>query len=234
MFFKTLLQIPTTLTDTAAAAADATAAMPTEETLSVFDLALKGGVIMIPIGILSIVAIYIFIERFLTLRKANQEDKFFMKNIKDYVSNGNIDAARRLCQQTETPIARMLEKGNMRIGRPLKDIETAVENIGKLEVYKLERNLSSMATIAGAAPMLGFLGTVTGMIGAFFEMSKAGNNIEPGILAGGIYEAMVTTVAGLVVGIMAYVAYNYLASEIQKVIYKLEARAVDFLDLLQE
>lgn len=209
-------------------------AQPTEEKLNLIELLFKGGLFMIPLVLLSIMAVYIFVERYTTIKKARKEDSQFMNLIKDFVASGNIHSAQDLCNKTDHPLARMMGKGVMRIGRPLKDIETAVENVGKIEVGKLEKNLGTLATIAGAAPMIGFLGTVTGMIRAFYNMSKAGNNIDPGLLSGGIYEAMVTTAAGLVVGIIAYIGYNLLVSMIDKVVHNLEARTVEFLDLLQE
>lgn len=202
--------------------------------LSLLELMLKGGPVMIPIAILSIVAIYIFIERYMAIRKAAREEKNFMNQIRDFVYSGNIDAAKSLCRNTDSPIARMIDKGLSRIGKSLRDIGTSVENVGKLEIYSLEKNLATMATIAGAAPMIGFLGTVTGMIRAFYNMSKAGNNIDVGILSGGIYEAMVTTMAGLAVGIVAYLGYNILVAMVEKVVYKMEARSLEFIDLLQE
>jgi biopolymer transport protein ExbB len=209
-------------------------AQPTEEKLNLIELVFKGGFFMVPLVVLSVMAVYIFVERYLTIKKARKEDSQFMNLIKDFVASGNIHSAQDLCNKTDHPLARMMSKGVMRIGRPLKDIETAVENVGKIEVGKLEKNLGTLATIAGAAPMIGFLGTVTGMIRAFYNMSKAGNNIDPGLLSGGIYEAMVTTAAGLVVGIIAYIGYNLLVSMIDKVVHNLEARSVEFLDLLQE
>lgn len=230
-----LLQI--TQNGDAAATADSTSALlntPTEQQLDYIELVLKGGVIMIPIAILLIIGLYLTIERWLTIRKANKLDPSFMANIKDMVSSGNIAGAKNLCQRTSTPIARMLEKGISRIGKPMKNIEVAIENVGKLEIYKLEKGLATLATIAGAAPMIGFLGTVTGMITAFFDMASSGNNVEIDTLAGGIYEALVTTVAGLVVGIIAYIAYNLLTASIERVIHKMEGAAVEFLDLLQE
>lgn len=217
------------------AATDTTSALPpVEEQLDYIELVLKGGIIMIPIAILLIIGLYLTIERWLTIRKARKLDSHFMANIKDMVSSGNIAGAKNLCQRTSTPIARMLEKGISRIGKPMKNIEVAIENVGKLEIYKLEKGLPTLATIAGAAPMIGFLGTVTGMITAFFDMAKSGNNVEIDTLAGGIYEALVTTVAGLIVGIIAYIAYNLLTAAIERVIHKMEGAAVEFLDLLQE
>lgn len=224
-----ILQITSAVTDTTAAAA-----LPTQETLSLWDLALKGGPIMIPIAICSIIAVYIIFERYFAIRKSSKDDPNFMNNIRDFISNGNIDAARSLCRNTESPIARMIEKGVSRIGKPLSDIEKAVENIGNIEVVKMEKGLSLLATVAGAAPMLGFLGTVTGMIKAFYNMSKAGKTIDISLLSGGMYEAMVTTVAGLIVGIFALVAYNLLAAMVETVVFKMETTSIEFMDLLQE
>lgn len=204
------------------------------EPLSMLDLAMKGGPIMIPIAVLSVAAVYLFVERFIAINRAGKEDKDFMNNIRDFIHDGKIDAATALCKSDKSPVARMVEKGIRRLGKPLNDIQTAVENVGKLEVYKLEENLAAIATIAGAAPMLGFLGTVSGMINAFYQMSTAGNNIQVSMLAGGIYEAMVTTVAGLFVGIIAFVAYNLLVTRLNKVVNKLEARTIEFLDVLNE
>lgn len=218
-----------------AAVADSTSAVPvTEQQLNYIELVLKGGIIMIPIAVLLIIGLYLTIERWLTIRKASKLDPSFMANVKDMVASGNIAGAKNLCQRTSTPVARMIEKGISRIGKPMKNIEVAIENVGKLEIYKLEKGLPTLATISGAAPMIGFLGTVTGMITAFFDMAKSGNNVEIDTLAGGIYEALVTTVAGLIVGIIAYIAYNLLTAAIERVIHKMEGAAVEFLDLLQE
>jgi biopolymer transport protein ExbB len=224
-----ILQITSATTDSLAAAPIAT-----EETLSLLDLALKGGPIMVPIAICSIIAVYIIVERYFAIRKSSKDDPNFMNNIRDFISNGNIDAARSLCRNTDSPIARMIEKGIARIGKPLNDIEKAIENIGNIEVVKMEKGLSLLATVAGAAPMLGFLGTVTGMIKAFYNMSKAGKSIDISLLSGGMYEAMVTTVAGLIVGIFALVAYNLLSAMVQKVVFKMENSSIEFMDLLQE
>lgn len=210
------------------------AAQVTEKKLDYLELTIKGGWVMIPLAIFSLGAIYLFVERWLTIRKAGKIDPNFMANIKDMVSNGNIDGAKKLCQRNETPIARMIEKGISRIGKPLKNIEVAIENVGKLEIGKLERGLPILATISGAAPMIGFLGTVTGMIKAFFNMAASGNNIDIGLLSGGIYEAMVTTVGGLIVGIFAFIAYNTLTAKMEKVVYDMEASAIEFIDLLNE
>ncbi len=214
--------------------ADATQDMPTEETLNFISLAFKGGVVMIPLFILSVIAIYIFIERYMAISKASKEDPNFMNNIRDFIHEGRIDSAKALCRNNQSPLARMIAKGITRIGRPLNDINAAIENVGKLEVSKLEKNIAFLSTVAGAAPMLGFLGTVMGMVRAFYNMSMAGNNIDISLLAGGIYEAMITTIGGLVVGIIGYICYNILVSRIEKVIFMLEARATEFMDLLHE
>jgi biopolymer transport protein ExbB len=205
-----------------------------DETLSLFELALKGGPVMIPVLICSIIAVYIIVERYFAIKKSSKDDPNFMNNIRDFISNGNIEAARALCKNTISPISRMIEKGITRIGKPLSDIEKAIENVGNIEVVKLEKGLSLLATVAGAAPMLGFLGTVSGMIRAFYNMSKAGEQVELSVLSGGMYEAMVTTVAGLIVGIFAQVGYNLLSAMVQKVVYKMENSSIEFLDLLHE
>ncbi len=207
---------------------------PSQMTLSVYDLAIKGGWIMIVLTVLSLMAVYIFIERYMTIKKASEEDKHFMNNIRDFMHGGRLDSALSLCRNNESPIARMIEKGLNRIGRPLNDINAAIENIGKLEVARLEKNIAILATISGVAPMLGFLGTVIGMIIAFYDMSMAGNNIDIQILSSGIYQAMVTTVGGLIVGIVAYVMYNTLVARIEKLVFILEARSTEFMDLLHE
>ena len=189
---------------------------------------------MLPIVILSIVAVYIFVERYLAIKKASQTDVNFMNKIKDYIHDDKLDSALALCQSTNSPVSRMIEKGLQRIGRPLNDINTAIENVGNLEISKLEKSLPTLATVAGAAPMIGFLGTVMGMIRAFYDMANAGNNIDVALLSNGIYTAMVTTVAGLMVGIVAYLAYNILVAKIEKVIFQLEANTTEFMDLLYE
>jgi biopolymer transport protein ExbB len=206
----------------------------TEITLSFYELALKGGWIMAILGLLSIIAVYIFIERFLAIKRSSKEDKNFMNNIRDFIHNGRVDSALALCKNNNSPIARMIGKGLLRIGRPLNDINAAIENVGKLEVSRLEKNIAGLATIAGAAPMLGFLGTVIGMIIAFYDMSMAGNNIDISLLSRGIYQAMITTVGGLIVGVIAYVCYNILVARIEKLVYLLEARSTEFMDLLHE
>ncbi|MFM1875201.1 MAG: hypothetical protein RL266_938 [Bacteroidota bacterium] len=209
-----------------------------EKTLSILELMTSGGLggqlIMLSLLVLSIVAIYIFIERFLTIRKAGEEDAAFMSALKDSITKGDLATAKAICIKTDSPVSRMLEKGIARIGRPLGDISAAVENVGKLETYKLEKNLATLATISGAAPMIGFLGTVIGMILAFHEMAMAGGQVNVEMLAGGIYTAMTTTVAGLVVGILAYLGYNSLVAKVEAVVFKMEARSTEFIDLLHE
>ena len=205
-----------------------------EMKLSVFDLATKGGWLMIVLLILSIMAIYIFGSKWWMIRKAGKIDKNFMNDIHDFIHDGKIKSAIELCQKYDSPVARLVEKGIGRIGRPLQDIQTAVENMGNVEVARLEKGLPMLATIAGGAPMIGFLGTVTGMIQAFFRMSTAGNNIDITLLSGGIYEAMVTTVGGLFVGIIAYFGYNFLTSQISNLVFKMESTTIEFIDMLHE
>ena len=206
----------------------------TEMKLSLIDMASKGGWLMIVLLILSIIAIYIFGNKYWLIRKAGKMDKNFMNEIHDLIHDGKINSAIELCRQYDSPIARLVEKGIERIGRPLHDIQAAVENMGNVEVARLEKNLPMLATIAGGAPMIGFLGTVTGMIEAFFRMSTAGNNIDITLLSGGIYEAMVTTVGGLFVGIIAYFGYNFLTSQISNLVFKMENTTIEFIDMLHE
>jgi biopolymer transport protein ExbB len=205
-----------------------------EMKLTLLDLAFKGGWVMIPIILLSFVAAYIFIERFYVIRKATREDQNFMNRIKDYIHDGKVDAALALCRSTDSPSARMIEKGINRLGRPLQDISTAIENVGKLEISKLEKSFPTLATITGAEPMLGFLGTVIGMVRSFYAMSQAGNNIEVSLLSDGIYTALITTVAGLIVGILGYFAYNTLVVRVERIVFNLEATLTEFMDILNE
>ena len=186
------------------------------------------------IGILSVIAFYIFFERYFIIGRAARQDKNFMNNIRNYIHEGKLESARALCVTNNSPIGRMIDKGLVRIGKPLNDINAAIENVGKLEISKLEKNVAGLATIAGAAPMLGFLGTVIGMIRAFYDMSMAGNNINIDLLSRGIYQAMITTVGGLIVGIIAYIFYNILVSRVQTVVNKLEITASEFMDVLHE
>lgn len=213
-------------------------AVPAQQTtvmkLTLLDLAMKGGWVMIPIILLSFVAAYIFIERYYVIRKATKEDQNFMNRIKDYIHDGKIEAALALCRATNSPSARMVEKGISRLGRPLHDIQTAIENVGKLEISKLEKGFPTLATITGAEPMLGFLGTVIGMVKSFYNMEQAGNNIDVSMMSGGIYTALITTVAGLIVGIIGYFAYNTLVVRTEKVVFNLEATSTEFMDILNE
>ena len=216
------------------AATDVAAAVPSQ---NIIDIIASGGWMgianVIILLILSFLALYIFIERWLTIGRAGKVDENFINNIRASVAAGNIEGAKALCRANDTPTARMIEKGLMRIGKPLKDIDAAIENVGNLEVFKLEKNLSSLASISGAAPMIGFLGTVTGMILAFYSMSTQ-QNVTPSVLAAGIYQALITTAFGLVIGIFAFVGYNYLVAKVEKVIFQMEKTTIDFMDLLQE
>jgi biopolymer transport protein ExbB len=205
--------------------------------LSLIDLIMKGGplgmAIVAVLLLLSIIALYIFIERWLTIKKAGKIDQNFISNIRAAVAAGNVEGAKNLCRTTDSPIARMVEKGLQRIGKPLRDIDAAIENVGNLEIFKLEKNLSTLASIAGAAPMIGFFGTVTGMILAFYKMATE-QNVTPDVLAGGIYQALITTAFGLFIGILAFVGYNLLVANVEKVVFKMEGTTVEFMDLLQE
>ncbi|MDR0420763.1 MAG: MotA/TolQ/ExbB proton channel family protein [Prevotellaceae bacterium] len=203
--------------------------------MSLFDLAVKGGFIMIVLALLSLVAVYIFVERWLAIKNASKVDTHFMNNIKNNIHDGKIKSAINLCQSNNSPVARMIEKGVERIGRPLNDIQASVENVGSLEVARLEKGMPILASISGGAPMIGFLGTVIGMVQAFYEMSKAGgNNIQISMLSSGIYTAMITTIGGLIVGIFAYFAYNYLVTQINHIVYSMESKTIEFMDLLNE
>ena len=210
---------------------------PVSETvakINIWDLALKGGWLMIPIVLLLFIAVAILIERIFVIKNADKEDSTFMNRIKDYIYEGKIDSAINLCRMTNTPISRMIEKGISRLGRPMNDILVAVENVGNIEVAKLEKGFAWVATAAATAPMIGFLGTVTGMVRAFFAMANAGANVDVTLLSSGIYEALVTTVAGLVVGIIALLSYNYLVSQVNRAVNKMETRSMEFMDLLNE
>ena len=219
-------------------AAQAAEPETTEETLSVLELVMNGGLAaQLIIGVLFIllfVAVYIYFERLFAVKAASKINSNFMNQIRDHVAGGNIQGAKVLCAQQDSPVSRLTEKGISRIGSPLEDINTAIENAGRLEVYKLEKNVSILATIAGAAPMIGFLGTVIGMVLAFHQLATSSGQAEMGALAEGIYTAMTTTVAGLIVGIIAYMGYNHLVVRTDKVVHQMEATAVDFLDLLNE
>lgn len=222
--------------DAAPMANDSIAAVATQKTaeLSVWDLCLEGGFIMIPLLILSVVCIYILIERAIVIRDASREDSTFMKRIKDYIHEGEIESAMNLCKKNNSPYSRLIAKGISRIGRPMNDVLVAIENTGNLEIANLGKGLPWLATTAAGAPMLGFLGTVMGMVDAFYNLASAGSSANIDVLAGGIYEALVTTVAGLIVGIIAMFAYNYLVARINKVMNMLEAKTMEFMDLLNE
>jgi biopolymer transport protein ExbB len=228
------------VTDSAAAIAAATApvaeaAEPIVKELSMWELIKAGGwFIMIPLALLAIVSIYIFFERLFAINHASRQDRSFMDRIKEYIHRGEVDQALKLCQDTNTPYSRMIEKGVTRIGRPMNDVLVAIENVGNMEVAKLEKGFSWLATTAAGAPMIGFLGTVIGMVQAFFQLASAGNNSNVTILASGIYQALVTTVAGLIVGIIALFAYNFLTSRVNRVMNKLEGKTMEFMDLLNE
>ena len=204
------------------------------QALSLWNLTLEGGIIMIPLAVLLLVSIYIFVERCIVIYKASKEDATFMKRIRDYIHEGEIESETKLCKVTNTPYSRLIMKGLTRIGRPMNDVLVAIENTGNIEVSALGRGFTWLSTTAAAAPMLGFLGTVTGMVEAFFAMSNAGAAANISVLSGGIYEALVTTVAGLIVGIIALFAYNFLVSRVNRVMSNLEAKTMEFMDLLNE
>jgi len=231
--------IPFLQIDSTAVAAQAIEQIPTKPELSVMDIVFSGGIagqtIMVALFIMLFFAIYLYFERIMAINAASKIDSNFMNNIKMSIMKGKIDSAVILCAQTNSPVARLIEKGISRIGKPLADIHTAIENAGKLEIYKLEKNVSMLATISGAGPMTGFLGTVVGMVIAFHKMAESGSNkIEMSTLSEGIYTAMMTTVVGLIVGIIAYVGYNHLVSKTDKIVNQMEANVVEFLDLLNE
>lgn len=211
---------------------------PVEKTLSIIELITTGGtagmIIIVLLFVLLIAACYIYFERIFAIKEASKIDSNFMNQIRDYVSSGKIESAKNLCSQADSPVSRLISKGISRIGKPLEDINTAIENAGRLEIYNLEKNVSVLATISGAAPMIGFLGTVIGMILSIFEIANSGGSIDIKTLADGLYTAMTTTVGGLIVGIVAYVSYNHLVVKTDKVVYQMEANSLEFLDLLNE
>ena len=210
------------------------AAQPEVQSISILEMATKGGWIMVVLLVLSLVAIFIFGKKWWMIAQAGKIDRNFMNDIRDYIRDGKIKSAQTLCTKYDTPVARMVETGIARIGRPLGDIQAAVDNVGNAEVARLEKGLPYLATIAGGAPMLGFLGTVIGMVQAFFNMANAGSNVDITLLSGGIYTAMITTVGGLIVGIIAYFGYNFLSAKVSDVIFKMESTTIDFMDLLNE
>ena len=204
----------------------------TADGLSFWQMALNGGWLMIPLALLSILAIYIFAERYMVIRKASKDAPYFMDRIRECLLDGKRDAASKVCKQTRAPYAAMIEKGIMRIGRPAADIQSAIENVGNLQIAQMEKGFTMLATISSGAPMIGFLGTVTGMIRAFYDMASAGNNADITLLSSGIYQALTTTVAGLIVGIIAMFAYNYLVGKLDKVVNEMEAKTLEFMDLI--
>jgi len=206
----------------------------TKENIGLLDLLIKGGYMMIPLYILLVLAIFIFFEKLITLKKASKTSSHLMDQVKILVQSGQTEKARMLCSGENTPVANMIAKGIERIGSPLKNIEVSIENVGKIEIYKLEKNLGLLATVSGAAPMIGFLGTVTGMIQAFIAIAQEEGMVSPKLLSMGIYEAMITTAAGLVVGIIAYLGYNYLVTQVSKLVHNMEYTSVEFIDLLQD
>lgn len=228
-----LLQIAT---DTVASAMPnlSTPEVMASEPLTLLNLATKGGWVMLILLLLSIIACYIFVERLLLIKKSAKIDPHFTNRIRDYIQEGKISSALTLCETQRTPGARMIHKGIQRLGRPMQDISAAIENVGNIEIAKLERHLPFLATIAAGSPMIGFLGTVTGMIRAFYDMANAGTNVDVTLLSAGIYEALVTTVGGLIVGIIALFAYNYLVGLVDHVVTKSESQALEFMDMINE
>ena len=222
-----------TLNQAANMVAQNTATAAPDAEIPVWDLVVKGGPILIPIAILSVVAVFIFFERYFTIKKFSRIDTNFMNQIRDFVHSGNIDAARSLCKNTNSPVARMVEKGIMRIGKPIREIEGAIENVGKLEIYKMEKNLNILGVISGIAPMFGFLGTIFGVIKIFYQISLQ-NSLEINTISGGLYVKMITSAAGLLVGLVAYACYHFLVHMIDRIINKMEINAVEFIDLLEE
>ncbi|WP_026954212.1 MotA/TolQ/ExbB proton channel family protein [Algoriphagus vanfongensis] len=223
-----------TLSTDSLSAADSLGMDAAAQNIGLLDLLIKGGYMMIPLYLLFILAIYIFIERLLTLKKASTTSSNLLDQVKVLVTSGQIEKAKILCAGDKTPVANMIAKGIERIGSPLKNIEVSIENVGKIEIYKLEKNLNLLATVSGAAPMIGFLGTVAGMIQAFIAIAQEEGMVSPKLLSEGIYEAMITTAAGLVVGILAYLCYNYLVTQVSKLIHSMEYSSIEFIELLQE
>ena len=228
-----MILLQTLSTDTMSAA-DSLAMNAGNESIGLLDLLIKGGYMMVPLYLLFILAIFIFVERMITLKKASKPSAHFMDKVKVLVQSGQVEKAKIICASENSPVANMIAKGVDRIGSPLKNIEVSIENVGKIEIYKLEKNLNLLATVSGAAPMIGFLGTVAGMIQAFIAVAQEEGMVSPKLLSTGIYEAMITTAAGLVVGIMAYLGYNYLVSRVSKLVHNMEYSSIEFIDLLQD
>ncbi|HRG37544.1 MAG TPA: MotA/TolQ/ExbB proton channel family protein [Bacteroidia bacterium] len=241
MFNSILLQIVTNGTTAAAQIVDSAGNVaqapivmtPKQDTLSLLELIIKGGYIMIPMGILSVLTVFYFFERFITIRKASKIDANFMHNIKDYIHNGNMDAAKALCRNTPAPAAKMVEKGVSRIGKPIKEIEEAMENVGALEISKLEKNISVLSLIGRIAPIFGFIGTIAGVIKIFYNISLA-DNLSIGAISGGLYEKMITSASGLVIGLIAFIAYFIVNAMLDKTIHKMQETSLQFIDLLNE
>ncbi len=233
MLLSLILQITEGATSTAAALPTAASQASKQDSLSLLDLIIKGGYIMIPIGVLSIISIYVLIEKFVAIRKAGRLSRDFMSNVKENIKKGNLEGASAVCKNNPSSVAAVIDKGIARIGKPIKEIESAMEGIGKLEVAKMEKNMSVLGIIAGIAPMFGFIGTISGVIKIFYNISLA-DNISIGLISGGLYEKMITSAAGLVVGVFSFVSYHYLNIMIDRTIYKIEASSIEFIDVLQD
>jgi biopolymer transport protein ExbB len=233
MFLSLILQITEGAATTAAAVPTVAENAPKQDTLSLLDLIIKGGYIMIPIGVLSIISIYVLIEKFIAVKKAGRVSKEFMSQVKDQIKKGNLDGASDVCKNNPSALSAVIQKGIARIGKPIKEIESAMEGVGKLEVAKMEKNISILGIVAGIAPMFGFIGTISGVIKIFYNISLA-DNISIGLISGGLYEKMITSAAGLVVGVFSFVSYHYLNLMIDRTIYKIEAGSIEFIDVLQD
>jgi biopolymer transport protein ExbB len=233
MLLSLILQITEGVANTAATVPTVTENVTKQDTLSLLDLILKGGYIMIPIGVLSIISIYVLIEKFIVIKKAGKVNQDFMNNVKEQIKKGNLEGASSVCKSNPSAVAAVIEKGIARIGKPIKEIESAMEGVGKLEVAKMEKNISILGIVAGIAPMFGFIGTISGVIKIFYNISLA-DNISIGLISGGLYEKMITSAAGLVVGVFSFVSYHYLNLMIDRTIYKIEASSIEFIDVLQD
>lgn len=233
MLLSLLLQITESATSTATTVPTVAETATKQDTLSLLDLIMKGGYIMIPIGVLSVISIYVLIEKFITIRKAGRVSNDFMNNVKEQIKKGNLEGASGVCKSNPSAVAAVIEKGIARIGKPIKEIESAMEGVGKLEVAKMEKNISILGIVAGIAPMFGFIGTISGVIKIFYNIALA-DNISIGLISGGLYEKMITSAAGLVVGVFSFVSYHYLNLMIDRTIYKIEANSIDFIDVLQD
>jgi biopolymer transport protein ExbB len=233
MLLSLILQITEGAANTAAAVPTVASQTPKQDTLSLLDLIIKGGYIMIPIGVLSIISIYVLIEKLIAIKKAGRVSNDFMNNVKENIKKGNLEGASAVCKSNPSAAAAVIDKGIARIGKPIKEIESAMESVGKLEVAKMEKNISILGIVAGIAPMFGFIGTISGVIKIFYNISLA-DNISIGLISGGLYEKMITSAAGLVVGVFSFVSYHYLNLLIDRAIYKIEASSIEFIDILQD